>query len=74
MAENIRTSIAATPIILSNQTVYVTISIGVGCIAARHISCDKSFAHFYSELDKALYRAKENGRSRVESYTFGKGR
>ena len=67
IAERIRENIAATPIELdNNETVYITISIGAGSIAPAHEDSDSALIDFWTNLDKALYRAKENGRNRVE--------
>jgi len=66
IAERIRESIASTTIQLGDETVHITVSIGAGSIAPVHTYSDETFADFCTNLDKALYRAKENGRNRVE--------
>jgi len=66
IAERIRENIAATPIHVGEGTVFITVSIGVGSVAPTHMYTDEAFLNFCMGLDKALYRAKENGRNRVE--------
>ena len=66
VAERIRLNIAATPIVLGKETVYVTASIGVAAIAPQPASYPWSVPDFSEKLDKALYKAKNNGRNRVE--------
>jgi len=66
IAERIRERIAATPIQLGDETVFITVSIGVGSIPPIHMDSDEAFVDFCINLDKALYRAKEKGRNRVE--------
>ncbi|MCL2232281.1 MAG: diguanylate cyclase [Treponema sp.] len=67
IAERVRENVASAPMQLgSGETVHVTISIGAGSIAPAHMDSDKLLVDFFANLDKALYRAKENGRNRVE--------
>jgi len=68
VAERIRESIASALIHLGGEPVSVTVSIGVGSIAPADInkSFEESFVEFFTDIDKALYRAKENGHNRVE--------
>lgn len=66
IAERIRESIADTPIHLGGEPVFVTVSIGAGSIFPADLDFDETFLAFCRKLDKALYRAKENGRNRVE--------
>lgn len=65
-ANVIRENIAATPITFDNETTFVTVSIGAGFIVPAGIDYQDGFAEFSASVDKALYRAKENGRNRVE--------
>lgn len=54
-------AIAATPIVISGGTIWVTLSAGV---AVRYQS--EPFEKLYSDADEALYRAKRAGRNRIE--------
>jgi len=66
VAERIRKNVAATPIQYEDNTTSVTISIGVGSIVPPDTGFEEAFAEFSASIDRALYRAKENGRNRVE--------
>ena len=67
VAENIRKNVADAQINLDGEAAFVTISIGAGAIVPNiHMEFDKDFIKFLKDLDKALYRAKENGRNRIE--------
>ena len=66
IAERIRENIATAPIQLGEEPVFVTVSIGAGSIAPAAMDFDEAFVGFCTNLDKALYRAKKNGRNRVE--------
>lgn len=61
-AERLRLSVAADPFNFAATTVPITVSVGV---AVRQ-SDDRSFADIMRRADKALYRAKQEGRNRVE--------
>jgi diguanylate cyclase (GGDEF)-like protein len=63
IAENIRRNVSTTMIPCADGTqTYVTLSIGVNSMRPdKSISCEL----FISEADKALYRAKKDGRNRV---------
>jgi len=66
LAERFREKIALTPIHLGAETASITVSIGVGSINPSSPDFDKAYNVFYTNLDKALYTAKANGRNRVE--------
>jgi len=66
IAERIRENIAATPINPGNETAFITVSIGAGSIAPVCSDSEETLADFSENIDKALYRAKQNGRNRVE--------
>lgn len=61
VAERLRRQIAATPIPLNGDTLHVTVSIGVAEGAP-----DDTAHDLVGRADAALYRAKTNGRDRVE--------
>jgi len=66
IAERIRKNVAATPIHIGGEPVFVTVSIGVNSAALDNRDGNLALADFCTDLDKALYRAKKNGRNRVE--------
>jgi len=66
VAERIRNNVATTPIRHGDETSSVTISIGAGSIVPSDMDFEKAFADFSARIDRALYRAKKNGRNRVE--------
>ena len=66
VAEEIRKAISITPIQLDGNNTNVTVSIGVGAIIPTHNDYTKDIETFCTNLDKALYQAKSNGRNRVE--------
>lgn len=61
-AERVRTRLNAAPLIDGELHIPVTVSIGVAAMLAE----DKNIASVMSRADKALYRAKQGGRNRVE--------
>jgi len=63
IAERLRLSVAGTPVPQeSGPLIPVTISVGVGQLAA-----EESGESLLSRADQAMYRAKNNGRDRVET-------
>lgn len=62
LAERIRTEIAERPIVVDQQRIHVTISLGVAS-ARGQIDLDE----LYQEADRAMYLAKRGGRNRVAS-------
>ncbi len=66
LAERIRKEIFSTRFTYMEQTIKVTISIGV----ANQVQANDSLDQIIDFADKALYKAKNNGRNRVESYNF----
>lgn len=63
VSERIRHAIEADPVPLENEKLSVTISLGATCVH----DDDGSFDEVLLRADNHLYRAKENGRNRVES-------
>jgi diguanylate cyclase (GGDEF)-like protein len=59
-AERVRANFEAAALGLGART--LTVSVGVASAA----DCDRNLADLVEEADRALYRAKENGRNRVE--------
>lgn len=60
-AERLRLKVANTPLVLQNQRIGMTVSIGVAAMRANEANADAALA----AADNALYRAKRNGRNRV---------
>ena len=61
LAEKIRKVVESMTIKCQEQDIYITTSIGV----AQNIITDKTFDEIYARSDKALYKAKEQGRNQV---------
>jgi len=66
-AERLRESVEKTRIDCGSVELAVTISLGVATLASAHASAD----HWLEAADRALYKAKESGRNRVEGPGFG---
>ncbi|MCL2616640.1 MAG: diguanylate cyclase [Defluviitaleaceae bacterium] len=67
VAERIRKNIASTPISCGDETAWITASFGAGSIfPEKSDNSESSIADFCNRVDQALYRAKANGRNRVE--------
>lgn len=60
-AERLRKAVADLEIRVGDDTIAPTASVGVACLAAE----DRDFDHVLVRADRALYRAKEEGRDRV---------
>lgn len=64
VAERIREAIATTPIYVDDQTIHITVSIGVTTYNSSEISLDG----LLMQADQALYEAKKQGRNQVVIY------
>jgi diguanylate cyclase (GGDEF)-like protein len=62
VAERLRKLVAKTPLVQDKRKISMTVSIGVATIDPRDSEADQILIR----ADKALYRAKENGRNQVE--------
>jgi diguanylate cyclase len=60
-AERLRAAVAAVAVPCGDQTIAPTASVGVACLSAD----DLEFDHLLIRADRALYRAKAQGRNRV---------
>ena len=69
VAERIRKNIESTSICFGDIRASVTVSIGVGSVSpSAPFETSSEFDNFREEIDKALYRAKREGRNRVEAF------
>ncbi len=64
VAERLRQTLGETPITPGRNAIYITVSVGL-CVAAPG-SVD--FDTLLRQADQALYKAKDNGRNRVEVF------
>jgi diguanylate cyclase (GGDEF)-like protein len=62
LAERIRSTIGDHPLVVENQRIKVTVSVGVACMEG-----DTNLDELAQEADRALYLAKRGGRNRVAS-------
>jgi two-component system chemotaxis family response regulator WspR len=65
VAEKIRINVENTPIDFDDRIANITTSIGVGSIIPKPSTFPHGMTEFCEELDKALYKAKRDGRNRV---------
>ncbi len=61
-AERLREIVAKTPLVRDGKTISMTVSIGAATIVPDNSEADQTLIR----ADRALYRAKENGRNQVE--------
>ena len=64
VAERLRKAVQALTFELPLDRVSVTVSIGLAAFPTAHVDC---FNALFTRADEALYRAKQNGRNRVEA-------
>jgi len=64
ITERLRNTIATTPLVFDGEEISVTASFGM---AVHYGNVD--FEQLYADADDALYRAKSNGRNRIEVYS-----
>lgn len=62
IAKRIQNSLIERSLIVENNKLKVTLSIGVAMLSDKH----SSFEQLINDADKAMYLAKENGRNRIE--------
>jgi diguanylate cyclase (GGDEF)-like protein len=67
IAERIRMKFEATPLQVAGNEIRITVSVGVAVTT----NPDQDFASLLMAADRALYRAKANGRNRVECAPAG---
>lgn len=67
IAEKLRNTIAHTRILIGNEFITVTISLGIATISSD--SKDTQFDDFFRAADVALFQSKENGRNRTTHYS-----
>lgn len=65
VAEKILKSVRITPFIIGNQTLHVTVSIGISTLA---LPDSQSAHHILQQADIALYQSKQTGRDRYTIY------
>ena len=65
VAEKARRNIEGTPVQCGDKKVSITVSIGVASTIPLVNSFPEEMEHFYNAADKALYKAKEQGRNQV---------
>jgi diguanylate cyclase (GGDEF)-like protein len=62
LAERIRSTVGDHPLVVENQRIKVTVSVGVACLEG-----EANLDELAQEADRALYLAKRGGRNRVAS-------
>ncbi len=62
IAKRIQSSLANHCVAIKDKEVCMTLSMGISLFSDKH----KSFNQLINDADKAMYRAKKNGRNRIE--------
>ena len=65
-AERLRKLVEASPVKNGGAAIHLTASLGV---AGKQTKGEETFDQLISKADEALYKAKRNGRNRVDSYS-----
>lgn len=61
LASRIIAEVHSNPVTADGEQIFYTVSVGAGCLTTQ-----STFMDLLAECDKALYRAKKNGRDRLE--------
>jgi len=72
LAERIRTTVEQHPFIWRGQTLFLTVSIGLGCGKAEARQLTEVFNRLLTEADDYLYRSKKGGRNRTSGLMKGR--
>ena len=67
LAERIRSTVAGHPFTWRHQTLYLTVSIGLGSGKAESWQLTEVFNKLMAEADDHLYRSKKAGRNRTSA-------
>jgi len=68
LARKMKSAIADRPFEIDGHTMSVTLSIGIGHVAELRDSAEAASRRLIEQADRALYRAKQKGRNRVEVF------
>ncbi|MDD5436950.1 MAG: GGDEF domain-containing protein, partial [Candidatus Omnitrophica bacterium] len=68
VAERIRSKVEVNKFVILDQELKITVSLGIASFAGEKATSENEFITY---ADKALYKAKELGRNRIETYDKG---
>lgn len=71
LAEELRKAVENNHLLIGNQRIAVTITIGVSVWHARHANAPADFCRILSDADRALYQGKAAGRNRTVYLPMG---